>query len=90
MSNPIDDHFGEPVRAPQREDKIHAIVAAAFAGMAQEANTATEAEVFSACLTLCATALSAAHALGAEPAMLRSAVYRLLLRCPEDEGSARH
>ncbi len=72
---------------PQRPEKIRALAAAANAGMTEEAKTATAAEVFSACLTLCGTMIAVAQDLGAEPAMIRNGVLQLLVRCPEDEGA---
>jgi hypothetical protein len=87
VDSPIDDNFGKPAPTPAREEKVRALVAAAFAGMAPESTGATETEVFSACMTLCATAIQAAHNMGAKPSSLRSAVHQLLLRCPEDEGT---
>jgi len=86
VESPIDDSFGEFVPPPAREDKVRALVAAALAGMSEKAASATETEVFSACMTLCAITIQAAHNMGAKPSSLRSAVHQLLLRCPEDEG----
>ena len=77
MESPIDDSFGEFVPPPAREDKVRALVAAALAGMSEKAASATETEVFSACMTLCAITIQAAHNMGAKPSSLsRSGMVR--------------
>jgi len=75
---------------PEREDVVRTLAHAAHKGMekAVEDNPdATAAEVFSAYLTLTATIIKVMQDMKVPNRTIRTAVEKLLLRCPSDTGS---
>lgn len=82
--------MNEDGQTPEREPMVRLLAHAAHKGMEQavlDNSDATAAEVFSAYLTLTATIIKVMQDMKVPNRTIRTAVEKLLLRCPSDTGS---